>query len=165
MNHESCEAASQLIDLLPIIIGGAIGIIGSVTTGALSHRWDRQRDSQKTIVERAEKLALLCYQLDEWVHELNDYYMSRSKAVPPSSPVVAIKAVGLVHFPAHEIQISDLALKCTALHRWWLDQAKRTLARDDQNFTAEESEAYGELWQAVIEARGELISKLRDSFR
>jgi hypothetical protein len=127
----TASSATPLLNvLLPVLVGGAIGIIGSFL-GPLFLQ--RAKDAVEKKRKRAEKFEELVAALGEhfyWIDTLRNYAAFGSGNEPTLSPIVKMQAISDTYFPEFEEFIQQLEVASRNYHNWALDVGQKRLRGD-----------------------------------
>ena len=106
--------------LIGVIIGGLIGIAGSVI-GPLVLEWRKQvADKKKRQAEKLEELTSALYEHEYWTYNLpkniqlgkDDFITALSKLSPP--PISKMLAISHIYFPELQEQVHEFSRKSAA---------------------------------------------------
>lgn len=109
--------------LLPVIIGGGIGVIGGLAGPPLSHWLAGKAETRRVRTEKFEELLSLIYQQIDWMSLLANSKMFGDKDLSGANPLSKAQAIAAIHFPDLNEELMILELKSTELKVTMLDFA------------------------------------------
>lgn len=99
---------ASLADLLPVIVGGLIGVVGGLAGPPLTHWLNSASEKQRKRHEKFEELMNAIYELDEWLTVFsNTKTFGESHSLGPS-PIVKAQVITAINFPQLSKHIDEL---------------------------------------------------------
>jgi hypothetical protein len=102
MDETSLKFAQDVLSLVDKLMVAVVAIVASVITQWLDHNWSKEREQDKLLQEKAERLVLEIYALQEWTDRLYRMLLSQNKERIDLKPVRRIVALSLLYFPSLE---------------------------------------------------------------
>jgi hypothetical protein len=146
-------------ELIPVIVGGAIGIFGTLLAviGAyLLHRSGQSMTSRQLKRDKAERLVLLGYRTYDGISAFGDALRYGS---PPgiASPTDEMRMLAAFYFPTLELDVHCIYEAERDFRRWALDHRRREL---ELNASVKDNE-FSKHLEKVINAVVSLDMKVR----
>ncbi len=145
-----------MADLEGVIIGGAIGVAGSLL-GPLILEWRKQlyakNDKRK---EKFEQYVATLYEYDHWVRTLYRIKLEGSTDSETVAPYAKLEAIKQVYFPEFEPHIGTLLLaahsyELAIIHRGTqIQRTKGKLSTEELNELGQYARNYGDCLRAYI---------------
>jgi hypothetical protein len=101
---------SYLQQLLPVALGGLIGLVGSIGGGFLIFNLQSRKERKVFLRGKREELLALAYGCDEWLDQLTLGYLVQGDigAVLDKFPVNKMKMLQVLYFPALKNTLDSL---------------------------------------------------------
>lgn len=126
------ETANVLTGLLPVVVGGALTLLGS-TISPLALQWLSSRQAEGRLRrERFEEMLSAVYAHDHWVERMREAHMLGSKEDETASPLNRALLIAAIYFPDmhKELQLLDTA---TTKYILWMIDAKQKRINGDMS--------------------------------
>lgn len=143
--------------LLPVIVGGLIGLAGGIAGPPLSH-WLNEGSRNKK--KRAEKLVEMIghiYAHDHWLSTIRNIRVYGVQDAEGATPLSKANAIAAIYFPQFLAGLSELGVVTTQYELWTLGGAQKRLTGDIKELNDGHPEAY----KPYIRKREEVLSTLQ----
>jgi hypothetical protein len=148
--------------LLPVVVGGAIGVIGGFVGPFLVQRAKDASDKRRKRAEKCEELIGAVVEHYHWIDALKYFTISGQGNQPTLSPITKIQAIVGMYFP----EFDALALQFDTVSNnyviWILDMGQRRV-RNEPGY--ENLAGHGDVLPQYIAKRMEFLSALRNVAR
>jgi hypothetical protein len=147
--------------LLPVIVGGLIGLAGGVIGPWFLQKGKDATDRKRQRREKFEELVTGLFDYEHWLNVVRDMYLysSVSEVVPtlPPSPFAKLHAIAVVYFPELESKVQELD-RAGQAYVSWIYAARRKKLAGEKDFITGYKEAYEAFLKVVTPLRTELSS-------
>lgn len=143
--------------LLPVIIGGALPILGAAV-GPLVTQWLSSRESSRSErIKRFEELLSLVQAQDDWLnlHRAKNAFGQMQEI--PAPPLAQALAVAALYFPQFVQDLKRLDEKSTLYVGWTSQAGLRRLNGQIEKINDGFSEVFQDYWNTFVEVRGRII--------
>lgn len=128
----STPLINVLLPLLPVVVGGLIGIISGLVSGWLGpyfiQRAKDATDKKRRQAEKFEELVGAVYEYDHWIDTTRRIRVAGYEGEITVSPFAKIHAISDTYFPQFTRAVEELRTAGDAYGTWMLAaQAKRAL--------------------------------------
>ena len=106
--QEIVTISQSIINLMPVIVGGIVGIISSVAGGVVLHKVQSSDKKERLKYEKMEKAALLAYECEEWLSKYENYNLFNGSACTESSPLNELKVLCYLYIPDTKTKLKEL---------------------------------------------------------
>lgn len=149
-------------NMLPVIVGGAIAILGSLITQLWLHRLNEKALSKRKRAEKLEELVCRIYQHDKWLNLLQSGAVFGAQVQDPElRPLGQAHAIAAVHLlellPAFDV----LDSKSIEYERWMYDKAMFRVSERQAPFIGDIKDVY----DPYCKARNALLKKVQEVSR
>jgi hypothetical protein len=151
--------ASELIALLPVIVGGAIALAGGVIGAGATHFFTARRDRAAAKRERLEKLVTAVHDLNIWAKKNDNYYLFGRDEVLEQPPMATVMTVTRLYFPDLKPEATALDNAVDAYVLWLMEGAKLRLAATPPVVPAAHTTSVTAVWNPILTARSNLLLK------
>lgn len=143
--------------LVPVMVGGAIGLVGGWLGPWLIERRKEAAEKKETRGRKFEEFVAAVYEFDHWLGTKEAILAFGSEEKSGPSPFAKIVAISAVHFPEFEKEITGLEV-VAQVYQHWMAQAgtKRTAGK-----IVEVNVGLLEVYNPYITRRDELMTKLK----
>lgn len=128
------ENADALASLWPVIVGGAIGtigtaigVIGSLISAKLSHRLSEDSQRRKRSAEKLQELLELVHLHADWLEQQREKYAFGQDRQTAPSPLPKAIAIAAIDFPQFSKEIDTLDALATTYQRWIMQAGQKRL--------------------------------------
>jgi len=156
--------APMLNVLLPVVVGGLLGLAGGLIGPPYLHRLQQKAERKKRQAEKFEELVNALYQHSHWLNVMKDVQVFGSDDQLTMSPMARVQAISLVYFPEFDAQIRELDSVADRYELWAL-QAKQKRLDADPTYAEGNAEAYKPYTQTFYLRGKELNAYARREFR
>ena len=130
--------------LLPVIVGGGIGLIGGLAGPPLSHILLRKAERKKLRREKFEQLLGLLYEHDHWLNLMRNIIVFGEEDTHPVEPLPKAKAIATMYFADLKQDLETLD-RATRSYKIWMHQAGlKRVSGSMTEISVGSEEAYGE---------------------
>lgn len=143
---------TAIIDLLPIVAGGLIGIAGGLANAAYTHRLSNSEARRAELREKLEMALSAAYDLELWLKKEENYFLYNGPENLEHSPIGRIKAVVMLHFPPLVVSALRLSLAVGAYREWMVAGKQAALAAKTATAPAEHRDQLGAVYQPYLAA-------------
>ena len=98
----------SIINLMPVIVGGVVGIISSVAGGIVLHKVQSNDKKDQLRIEKMEKATILAYECKEWMDKYEDKNIFNGPACTTPSPLNELKALCYLYIPDAKDKLKKL---------------------------------------------------------
>ena len=106
--QEIVTISQSIINLMPVIVGGIVGIISSVVGGVVLHKVQSSDKKEQLKYEKMEKAALLAYECEEWLSKYESHNLFNGAACTESSPLNELKVLCYLYIPDIKNKLKEL---------------------------------------------------------
>ncbi len=153
MEAESATAASIWPVLLPVIVGGALALLGGVLGPVFNHWLSSRSDNQKKRAERFEELLAQLHQQDEWLMLSRRVIVFGEKLDIPTEPLPRAMAISSLYFPQFLPLLSELESASIDCYVWATKAGQRRLAGEVASINDGFPDMYADYRKTFIEVR------------
>ena len=105
--------------LWPVIVGGALALVGSFGGVIIANVFQGKREKEKRQAEKFEELVKTIYEFESWLIERRDSSYDRdSKPGEIISPLAKIDAITAIYFPRFMPMVRDLGQASFHFEGW-----------------------------------------------
>lgn len=110
--------------LLPVIVGGVIGVLGGIAGPPIAHWLATGAAKETRRIERFEQLLTLLHEHDLWLEKQRGSKVFGSDEPAEAPPLPRALALASVYFPAMESALSSYEDRARDYWRWMLSAAE-----------------------------------------
>ena len=107
---EVTQATIHWATLVPVIVGGAIAVVGGVLAPAISRSLDDKSERRKKRVEKFEELVGALFEYDEWLDDIRDIRVFGREQLEPPSPLAKTQAIAAIYFHEFNGDLAEIGL-------------------------------------------------------
>lgn len=144
--------------LLPVIVGGGIGVVGGLAGPPLSHWLSRKAEREKERTQKFEELIGLLYEHDHWLNLMRGIVVYGHEDSHPIEPLPKARAIVAMYFPDLKNDFAELDLKSKPLVLW---MNKAGLKRIADNIS-EVNDGFEDSHKPYLSTFSDIISKLEN---
>jgi hypothetical protein len=133
--------------LLPVIVGGLIGLIGGFVGPFFVQRTKDAADEKRKRKEKFEELVAVVFECDHWVDDLRQTLVYGQELVITVSPFAKLQAISLVYFPQFAGTISQFEARTLEYRLWMAEAAVKRASGDIASINVGFQEAYRPFWE------------------
>ena len=104
--------------LVPVMVGGAIGLVGGWLGPMLVERRKEVAEKKKKRAEKFEELVTALYEHKHWLDTMENIRVFGSEEKPPVSPFARVQAISNVYFSEFETQVEELKKLASEYEAW-----------------------------------------------
>jgi hypothetical protein len=119
---------NELLSLLPVLVGGLIGILGSFVGPFFLQRAKDATEKKRKRAEKFEDLVAAVVEHSHWIDTVRNFKVFGTGSEPTPSPIVKIRAISATYFPEFEMLILQLD-QASAVYEGWMLDARLKKAR------------------------------------
>jgi len=144
--------------LLPVIVGGLIGLAGGIAGPPLSHWLNEGSSNKKKRAEKLEEMIGYIYVHDHWLNVVRNIRVFGAQDTQEPAPLPKAKAIAAIYFPEFTDGLSELDVIASKYELWMFEGAKKRLAGNIKELGDGSQDAYN----PYMLKREELLGKLRE---
>jgi hypothetical protein len=115
-------------NLLPVIVGGLIGLAGGFVGPWFLQKAKDASDREKHRAEKFEELVQTVYEHRFWLNSVKNIRVFGEARDEPPSPFAKLESIAMVYFPQFLPSITELDRLSDAYEIWMHEAAKKRLA-------------------------------------
>ncbi len=124
MVTETNNLLSSLIDLVPVIGGAIIGILGGLVGTKYAHQL-ASKDSYKNLLRnKLEELVTTTFEIDVWVRKQEKHHLFGDIESVEQSPIAKIEALANLYFPELKDEVDEFSLAEMNYRNWLLEGSR-----------------------------------------
>jgi hypothetical protein len=116
--------------LLPVLIGGAIGIVGSFVGPFFLQRLKDAANRKRKRAEKFEELVAAVVEHYHWMASMRFFFVSGRGNQPSLSPTTKIEAIVSTYFPQFEMLVRQLDSASNKYEIWILSTGQKRIANE-----------------------------------
>jgi hypothetical protein len=129
--------------LWPVIVGGALALVGSFGGVIIANVFQGRREKEKRQAEKFEELVKTIYEFESWLIERRDSSYDRdSKPREIISPLAKIDAITAIYFSRFMPMVHDLSRRASSHFEEWIAHNRRDILQGASSPDGH-NEAYG----------------------
>lgn len=128
--------------LAPVIVGGLIGVAGSLVGPWLIQDRKEAAEKKQRRAEKFEELVTALFELHHWIHKMRNVKVFGEERDLEMSPIAKVQAKSTVYFPEFEKDLRELDLTADRYELWAMNAAKKRLTKE-LNYADGHEETYG----------------------
>jgi hypothetical protein len=149
--------------LVPVMVGGAIGLVGGWLGPWLVERRKEAAEKKKRRAEKFEELVAAVVEHFHWMANIRYFYISGQGSLPTSlSPITKIDAIASTYFPEFEKLVRQLDSASNKYEMWILNIGQKRV-RNEPGY--ESLTAHDEVITPYTDIRAEFLMELRNFAR
>jgi hypothetical protein len=141
----------KLESLIPVIVGGLIGLAGGIVGPPLAHWLNEESSHRKKRAEKPEDMLGFIYAHTHWIDGLRSIRVFGEHDSREPSQLPKAQAIAAIYFPHFVDDLKAYDLTARKYEIWMLDAAKRRLAGDVSTLIDGGSEAYAPYYEKYLE--------------
>jgi hypothetical protein len=111
-----------LIGLLPVLAGGAIGVIGSVCGGLVAQVLKVRTDARTQQRDKLERMLILAYEARQWIQTNSVAALHGLERDERTIPTAEMRMITLLYLPDLEHEVFDLNNHIVSYRLWAMEQ-------------------------------------------
>jgi hypothetical protein len=123
-------AASVWNGLLPVVVGGAIGILAGVIGPYFIQRAKDATDRKRKRAEKYEELVAAVVEHYHWMASMRFFFVSGQGSQPTLSPITKIEAIVSTYFPQFEMLVRQLDSASNGYEVWILSTGQKRIRNE-----------------------------------
>lgn len=128
MSAEWAEVINAISELIPVLGGAIIGVIGGLVGTSYAHKLSQNSDKVKEKKAKLEQLVTELYEIEIWIKKLENYYFYGAEEILEQSPVSKIEALQALYFPQLTEQVMALSNTVHNYRGWLITGAQLRLS-------------------------------------
>ncbi|WP_435658095.1 hypothetical protein [Brucella pituitosa] len=143
-----------LVSLLPVIIGGLIGLLGAAVVPIVSHLLTSKTERKRERIAKFEELFELLSDYEQWIDTENMRIVWGEKTVRRPSPLLRAQAICAIYFHELKLPLADLST-AAAPYFVWMGNAGMRRIRKAPDINEGFNDAYipfRQQWNKCVEA-------------
>ena len=158
MEAANCSVTPLWNVLLPVLVGGVIGIIAGVVGPYIIQRSKDAADRKRKRAEKCEELIGAVVEHLHWFAFMRYFFISGQGSEPTLSPIIKIEAIAALYFPQFNDLVRQLDSASKKYEVWILDVGQKRV-RGEPGY--EKLIGHDEVLTKYAERRDELLTELR----
>jgi hypothetical protein len=159
-------AASTLVELIPVIVGGAIAIAGGLIGPPVLHLLERHTAKERKRAEKFEELVTTLHEHSHWLDSLKGFRVFGREGQEPPSPMAKIRTICTVYFPQFDTTMSELEIQSRGFEMWMLDAGlKRLQGGKVSEMKTGMAETYNPYFKKFLSVQKELQAFAKTEFQ
>lgn len=143
--------------LLPVIVGGLIGLAGGIVGPPLAHWLNEGSSNKKKRAEKLEEMIGYIYGHDHWLTVMRNIRVFGEQDNRDPSPLPKAQAIAAVYFSDFVPELTELENVARPFELWMLEKGQQRLAGNMEGLADGQIDAY----RPYMNKRDELLGKLR----
>lgn len=148
--------------LLPVLIGGALPIVGGLISPLLQHALSTTKSRSEKRLARFEALLQGIYDLEHWLENQRLMRLSDKQIEAGPSPIHRARSIVMIDFPELKEPIRKLDVAASSYMMWMMEAAMRRSLGEIDKVRDGFNEAYGawlDAFRGFEEAAAEYYEK------
>lgn len=141
--------------LLPVIVGGIIGLAGGLIGPPFVHHLQTKAEKKKRRAEKFEELVAALFEHQHWLQTMRNVRLFNAEDKNVVSPMAKVQAISSVYFPEFDAQIRELDLAGDNYELWMMNAQQKRIKEDDK-FAEGAVEAYQAYFKKLLSLLQEL---------
>jgi hypothetical protein len=142
--------------LWPVIVGGALALVGSFGGVIIANLFQGRREKEKRQAEKFEELVKTIYEFDAWlVEQRNSNLDQNPKHQEMISPMAKVDAITAIYFPRFMSMVRDLQ-QASFHFQGWIAQSRINTLQGTPSLDGHE-----EAYKVFLDKRSVLLEALR----
>ena len=118
---------SMLNTLVPVIVGGVIGLAGGLVGPPFLHHLQQKAEKKRKRAEKFEELVAAVVEHYHWFAVMRFFYISGQGSQPTLSPLTKIDAIASTYFPEFEGLVRELSSASSEYEKWILSTGQKRI--------------------------------------
>ncbi len=159
---ENCETTvvGELVRLLPVLLGGFLGISGTILSQYCTHWFSGRREHKKLMREKAEEMLQGLYEHRDWYDAQRNAMLFRNVDFDVPSPLDRVHAIQYLYFPELTQAIKVLNQRFMDLQSSLYEQKERQLKDKKQWLESNSVKELSPYYKAYLEAWGDVVDEM-----
>ncbi|PKO91242.1 MAG: hypothetical protein CVU15_10260 [Betaproteobacteria bacterium HGW-Betaproteobacteria-1] len=153
------------VALLPVIAGGAIGVLGGLVGTHYGHRLTEGSTKRTDKRVRVEALASATYELDLWLRKEENYFLYKGPENLEHSPLARVETLVLLYFPEMTAEGRSLSTTVREYRTWMMEGRKQVLDGNLSIPPPEHTARFGAVYKSFLDAREALLERAQGVMR
>jgi hypothetical protein len=143
--------------LLPVIVGGLIGLAGGIVGPPLSHWLNEGSSNKKKRAEKLEEMIGYIYAHDHWLNIMRNIRVYGAQDAESPTPLSKANAIAAIYFPQFLTALAELGVVTNQYELWMFGGAQKRLAGNIKELNDGHPEAY----DPYMNKREEVLTTLK----
>ena len=152
---------AQLINAIPVIVGGILAILGGLASQFIIHRLANSRERMKTQRERIESLVKALYAHEQWVIDKKTKMIFRNEDHDDPAPLNEIRMLQALYFPNLAKEILAVQKAYAPMFEFISSQRIARMKDEKTFFSSYNSKPFDEAYKQHLQAAMVLTNKCR----
>jgi hypothetical protein len=157
------DLVSQVVSAVPVIVGGAVGIIGGLASTRYGGKLIAEREFRRDRREKLERLVLAAYELDVWLKREENFILFRGTENLETCPLAVVETGASLFFPELDKEAQTLSATVKAYRKWLMDGRTQMNMQNSNVVPQAHIATMGSVYNPFLSARDALISKAKTS--
>jgi hypothetical protein len=154
------SVASELLSLVPVIVGGVIAITGGLVGSFASHVLEQRREKNRNKREQLLRVVAAAYDLTLWTKKNDNYYLWGREEVLEQPPMATIMAITRLYWRELAPEAHKLDFTVDEYLKWLMEGAELRLAANPPLVPKAHRDKVGDVWKPFLIARAALLTKV-----
>lgn len=130
--------------LLPVVVGGSIGLVGSVVGSPLTHWLSQRKERRNKRAEKFEELVRFLHQHHHWLYQLRNAKCFGVETGDELRPFPSAQAIADVYFPDYSAKLMQLDTKSMEYELCLTKAASKRVNEPGSDFLEGTADSYSE---------------------
>lgn len=149
---------SMLNTLVPVIVGGVIGLAGGLVGPPFLHHLQQKAEKKRKRAEKFEELVAAVVEHYHWFAVMRFFFISGQGSQPTLSPITKIEAIASLYFPEFKDLVRQLDSASNNYEIWILDTGQKRI-RNEPGY--EKLIGHDDVLTKYTDARKAFLAELR----
>lgn len=113
--------------LVDVLIGGAIGILGTAAAPAIRHYLTEKSAQRRLREEKVQELIGLVYETDHWLDQRRSIDIYGNPGTPGMYPLPKAQAIAAIYFPSVSQDLTELHVLSLQYQMWIASAFKKRI--------------------------------------
>lgn len=132
--------------LIPVIVGGIIGLAGGLLGPPLAHWLNERAAKKKKRAEKLEELIGALYAYAHWLALVRGIRVFGHELTEPPSPLPTARAIAVIYFPDLDGLLTELEDVARPYEVWMLEAGKKRLDGNIKEVQVGFDDVYRRYW-------------------
>lgn len=156
--NDVIEISQVLIDLMPVIVGGVLGVVGSIVGGIAVFKVQASDRKEQRKTEKLEKLALLAYECLEWIDKFESAKLFDGSHVTEPWPLNELRALARIYHPELKEEVTRIEVTLREYRKMVMN--KQQVKIQTGKLPEEDIDAIIEVYEPLLTAVDSFIDKV-----
>jgi hypothetical protein len=158
---QKSEFVAAFINLIPILGGALIGILGGFVGTKYSHRLNSSSGKSTERRAKLETLITESYEIKVWFQKQTNYYFYGAEEIIEQSPMAKVEAISSMYFPELDSVVSALSVAENEYRKFLVEGGRLRLAAKTPTPPREHLENFNEVYLNFENAQSNVVKEGR----